>query len=41
VPVAASCTLVPSANDALAGDTPSEASAAVFTVKVALPLTLE
>ncbi len=41
VPVAASCTLVPSANDALAGDTASEASAAALTVKVALPLRFE
>jgi hypothetical protein len=41
VPVTASCTLVPSANDALAGDTASDASAAELTVKVALPLMLE
>jgi hypothetical protein len=41
VPVAASCTLVPSASAALAGDTASEASAAALTVKVALPLMLE
>lgn len=40
VPVADNCTLVPSANDAVAGDTASEASAAAPTVKVALPLTL-
>jgi hypothetical protein len=41
VPVAASCTLVPSASDAVGGDTASEASAAELTVKVALPLMLE
>jgi hypothetical protein len=41
VPVAASCTLVPSASAALAGDTASEASAAALTVKVELPLMLE
>lgn len=41
VPVAASCTVAPSGNDALCGETMSAASAAAVTVRVVLPLALE
>lgn len=41
VPVAESCTVVPSGSDALAGATASAASAAAVTVRVVLPLTPE
>lgn len=41
VPVAVSCTVVPSARDALAGETASEARTGAVTVRVALPLTPE